>query len=93
MDGVSSVVACALSAGEDRLVSAAPRVLTSVVMCEQTGVDPAVVVISGAAGQGPYYRMRVGPDGCLAFSDAVALPSGLLVVCQSGEVTVSVAYR
>jgi hypothetical protein len=86
-------MACAMEAGEDRLISAAPAVLTSVVMCEQTGAGPAVVVLGGAAGQGPYYRLRVGPDGCLAFSDAVALPWGLMVVCQAGEVTVSVAYR
>jgi hypothetical protein len=92
MEGVSAVVACALAAGEDRLVSAGPQVLTSVVMCEQSGVDPALVLLTGAAGQGPYYRLRVGPDGCLAFTDTVALPWGLTVVCQSGEVTVTVAY-
>ena len=58
------------------------KVLSAVVGCE-----------IGAGGEGPYYRLRVEAGQTVAFSDPVALPWGLLVVCQSGEINVTVAYR
>jgi hypothetical protein len=93
MEGVSTVVAYDLTAGEDRLVSAGPRVLTSFLVCERTNTEPAAVLLTGAGGQGPYFRVRLPPGGQVALVDAVALPWGLMVVCEMGEVTISLAYR
>jgi hypothetical protein len=93
MDGLSAISAMAIEAGEDRLVSARSCVLTSVVLCEETGADPATVVLSGATGQGPYYRLRLPPGGMLAFTERAMLPWGLLVVCQTGCVWMSVGYQ
>jgi hypothetical protein len=93
MDGVSAISAMAIEAGEDRLISTRPCVLTSVVLCEETGTDPAIVALQGVAGQGPYYRLRMPPGGTLAFTECAALPWGLMVVCQAGFVLMSVGYR
>ena len=90
---VSAVEAFAMSEGEERVVTEGPCVLTSVVMCERTSEESAAVLICGLAGEGPYYRLRLAPGGVLAFSDNVALPWGLRIMCQWGDVAISVAHR
>lgn len=93
MTGVSSVAAWELSEGEGRVACEGPAVLTACVVGEQSGSDPALLDVTGAAGEGPYFRLRVGPGGALIIPVTVALPWGLAVTCQVGEATVSVCYR
>ena len=83
----------ALSEGEQRVVRVGSGVLTSVALCELTGADPASVTLAGSDGAKPYYQLRVGPGGSMTFADRVALPWGLAIICQSGEVAISVAYQ
>lgn len=93
MNGVSTVAACELTEGDDRIVLDAGRVLTSLVVCERTGLAPAAIELCGVGRQGPYFQLRLPPNGAITFNDAIALPWGLLILCHTGEACVSVSYR
>jgi hypothetical protein len=93
MDGVSTVSTMTVEAGEDRLVSTQPCILTSVVMSDESGTESGMVVLCGVGGEGPYYRLRIPVGGVLTFTDRIALPWGLQVLGQAGFVNVSVGYQ
>ena len=93
MSGVSGLASFDLSGGDERVVAETPVVLTSVVACEQTGIDMAAILLGGTDGQAPYYRVRLRPGETVSFADRVALPWGLTVLCQAGEIGITVAWQ
>ena len=93
LEGASEIVAFELAGGEERLVAAGPLVFTSVMACELTGADAATVLLATADGGTTCLRLRLRPGETVSFADRLALPSGLRVVCQTGEVAVMVGCQ
>lgn len=92
--GINTTFVCNLGSGEWETVSDFPSVITGVIVAEASGVNPAMVIITGETSQTGLLTLAAAAGQSAVWSgEPIAAGEGIRITCQAGDVAVTVVWR